>query len=161
MDQSVAVRHTASLALDTCVRTVLLPLICANRATRPKRPIPFLTPSSDSTKLDVSTYITCPPQYQQQPQQQTRQEQHPRVYCDGPRCRGATQCIVGPRYVCANCPPSIDLCQECYTSKAAHNISHSFKRFDKAGLTTFVLCSPQMQQQQQQQTCQEEQHVNV
>lgn len=36
---------------------------------------------------------------------------HCDVYCDGPKCRGATQCIVGPRYTCANCPPSIDLCE--------------------------------------------------
>ena len=125
-------------------------------------------------QADELAYVTCPPQQQQQQQkqqqqQQTRQEQHPDVFCDGARCRGATQCIVGPRYTCANCPPSFDLCQACYMSKSAHNNSHSFMRFDKAGLTTYELCPPQMpqpqlqqqQQQQQQQQNRQEQHPNV
>ena len=89
-----------------------------------------------------TTYTMCPPQ-----QQQPRQEHHSTAFCDGPLCRGATQGIVGPRYVCANCPPSVDLCQRCYSSRAAHNPSHSFKRFDKAGVPAYVMCPPQQQAQ--------------
>jgi hypothetical protein len=84
---------------------------------------------------DVTTYTMCPPQ-------KTRPEQHSNVFCDGLMCRGATQCIVGPRYMCANCPPTVDLCQRCYLSRDAHNPSHSFKRFDKAGIPAYVLCPP-------------------
>ncbi|KAI2490581.1 NBR1-like protein [Fragilaria crotonensis] len=91
---------------------------------------------------------------------------HCHVFCKGPRCRGATQCIVGPRYTCAKCPRSVDLCETCYSSQAAHNISHSFKRFDRADSSTYITCPPQQQQQQHQQQQQgrqtgHEQHPNV
>ena len=101
-------------------------------------------------KAGVTEFVMCPPQLQQAQQRQTR-ELHRSVYCDGIKCRWETQCIVGPRYTCANCSPSIDLCQACYSSCSAHNTSHSFKRFDKAGVSSFVMCPPQLHQQQEQQ----------
>ena len=93
-------------------------------------------------QADVTTYTICPPQ-------KTRPEHHLNVFCDGPMCHGATQCIVGPRYVCANCPPTVDLCEVCYASQTAHNKTHAFKRFDKAGVKAHTMCPPQQQEQQQ------------
>ena len=90
----------------------------------------------------VTAYTMCPPQ-------QTRPEQHSNVFCDGPMCRRATQCIVGPRYMCANCPPTVDLCEGCYASQAAHDTTHAFKRFDKPGIKAHTMCPPQQQEQQQ------------
>ena len=122
-------------------------------------------PSHSFKRFDragVSSVVMCAPQLQQQQQQQQQpQEQqqarvlHRNVFCDGPRCRGAPPCIVGPRYTCADCPPSVDLCQSCYASRAAHDASHSFKRFDKAGVSSFVMCPPQLHEQQQQQQTRE------
>jgi hypothetical protein len=50
---------------------------------------------------------------------------HSKICCDG--CEMWP--IVGPRFLCAECPGSVDLCSACYL-KGAHDKSHSFFRLD-------------------------------
>ena len=89
---------------------------------------------------------------------------HHDFLCHGPKCRGATRGIVGPRYMCAICPTSVDLCEDCYMSQTVHTMSHAFLRLDPADDTAYVMCPlPQQQQQQRQHqpSRQEERHANI
>ena len=87
-----------------------------------------------------TSYVVCPPCTPQE-----KSPIHSNAFCDGPNCK-AKGCIVGPRYTCTDCPPSVDLCQDCYKSEAAHDASHSFKRYDNpvtASAYAYVVCPSQ------------------
>ena len=150
MDQCVAGRPNASLVLDTCARIARPPLIFVKCAMHPKQPTTTPTPFKRFDKAGVKAHTMCPPQQQEQERQRQQQKrqakplgQHSNVFCDGPRCAGATQGIVGHRYTCADCPSSVDLCDACYSSQTAHDASHSFKRFEKSGTLGYMMCPPQ------------------
>jgi hypothetical protein len=88
-------------------------------------------------------YVMCPPQQ--------KGPIHSNTFCHGPNCK-AVGFIVGTRYTCAYCPPSVDLCQDCYKSEPAHDSSHPFKQYDNpmtAAGYTYAMCPPQSHSQAQ------------
>ena len=91
----------------------------------------------------ASAHVMCPPQQ--------KGPIHSNTFCHGPNCK-AVGFIVGTRYTCAYCPPSVDLCQDCYKSEPAHDSSHPFKQYDNpmtAAGYTYAMCPPQSHSQAQ------------